>query len=346
MAGVDMGVVNGVALHFEDFALTIETEDQSIIGKLRRYFGDFASEPTSADRPYSLLRIIEEEPRKPEEDIVPWMEKGKEAFLDLPSGRFVRKLRAGISISIQEDLWSSVWTMRGPVSRNFGQVIGIIGAIHGLHVIDRGGSMIHASAVADDKDHALAVLGQSWSGRSSVAICLLEQGFDFISNDRIILDPPLATDAVVVHGLPKLPRVNSGMLLDGENTRIVLDPATRDPSGPRKELGKSKGKLDLQVERVLGRRWILKGELKAAVVLSWGSGETGLDLQKLTADQSLAELKRVSKDFGVFDVRLLSRSDAALAQTARRVPMYRVTGKPDPARLARELREGRVPEFV
>ena len=346
MASVDMGVANGVALHFEDFALTIETVDQNIIGKLRRYFGDFASEPSSADRPYSLLRIIEEEPRQADDDLAPWMEKGKEAFLDLPSGRFVRKLRAGISISIQEDFWSSVWTIRGPISRNFGQVIGVIGAIHGLHVIDRGGSMIHASAVANDKDHALAVIGQSGSGRSSVAVRLLAEGFDFISNDRIILDPPLATDEVVVHGLPKLPRVNPGGILDGENTRIVLDPTTREQHESSTREKPSKGKLDLQVERVLGRRWILNGELKAAIVLSWGSGETGLHLQKLTPDQALAEMKRVSKDFGVFDVRLISRSDAALAQTARRIPMYRVTGRPDPARLAQELREGRVPEFA
>jgi HprK-related kinase B len=345
MASVGTDVASGVSLHFEDFALTIETADQHIIDKLQRYFGDFATEPTTEDRPRSLLRVIEEEAKEPEKDLVPWMEKGKEAFLDLPSGRFVRKMRTGIMISIQEDMWSSVWTMRGPISRNFSQLISLIGTIHGLHAIDRGGSMIHASAVANDSDHALAVIGQSGSGRSSVAVCLLDQGYDFISNDRIILDPPLGTDEVAVRGIPKLPRVNPGTLPD--NTRIVLDPTTRDHQGlARDQLGKSKGKLDLQVGRVLGRRWILNGELKAAIVLGWDSGETGLDFQKLAPDQALSELKRVSKDFGVFDVRLISRSDAALAETARRVPMYRVTGRPDPARLAKELRDGRIPEFA
>jgi HprK-related kinase B len=341
-------VAGGVALRFEDFALTVETEDHGIVAKLQRYFGDFASEPTSADRPHSLLRIVEEDPREPEGDLVPWMEKDKEAFLDLPSGRFVRKMRAGLTISIQEDLWSSVWTLRGPVGRNFSQIISLIGTIYGLHVIDRGGSMIHASAIADDKGQALAIMAQSGMGKSSLAVRLMEQGFDFISSDRIILDPPLATEQVIAHGLPKLPRVNPGTLLDGENTRIVLDPTKREQYEglSPEELQEVKDKYDLEIGKVLGRRWILSGELKAALVLNWSNGGEGLHLQKLTPGQALSELKRVSKDFGVFDVRLISRSDAALAATARRVPVYRVTGRPDPARLAIELRQGRIPEFA
>jgi HprK-related kinase B len=270
------------------------------------------------------------------------MEKGKDAFLDLPSGRLVRKMRTGVTISIQEDFLSSVWTMRGPVNRNFSQVVNMIGNIYGLHQMDRAASMIHASAVADSEGRAIAIMAQSGMGKSSVAVRLMEQGFDFISNDRVILDAPATSDNVIAHGLPKLPRVNPGTLLDGEHTRVILDPASRDryEALPREQLWEIEEKYDLEVDRVLGRRWLLSGELSAVLVLNWQHGGEGIRLQKLTASQALAEFKHVSKDFGVFDLRLVSRSDAAPAETARRVPVYRVTGRADPARLALELRQG------
>jgi HprK-related kinase B len=341
---VNVEIASGLALHFEDCTVMVETEDPGIVAKLRRYFGDFAADPDPDDHPRTLLRVIEEEATEPEEGLVPWMEKGKDAFLDLPSGRFVRKVRTGVTISIQEDFWSSVWTIRGPVNRNFSQVVNMIGNIYGLHLLDRGGTMIHASAVADANGGAIAIMAQSGMGKSSVAVRLMEQGFDYLSNDRLILDPPLGAENVIAHGLPKLPRVNPGTLLDGEHTRIVLDPATRDhyETLPREELWQVEDKYDLDVDRVLGRRWTLSGDLKAALVLNWRHGGEGLHLQRLTPGQALAELKHVGKDFGVFDLRLMSRSDAALSETAQRVPVYRVTGRADPAQLALELCQGRL----
>jgi HprK-related kinase B len=294
-----------------------------------------------------LLRIIESEPTEPEEGLIAWTDKAKDAFLDLPTGRFVRKMRSGVTISIQEDSWSSIWTMRGPVNRNFSQVVNIIGNIYGLHIMDRGGSMIHASTICDDEGRAIAIMGQSGVGKSSVAVRLMELGFDFISNDRVILEPPMVDNSVMAHGLPRLPRVNPGTLLDGENTRIILDATARDRYGalPREELWRVKEKYDLEVDRVLGRRWLLSGQLKAALVLNWRHEDEGLRLQRLNSSQALTELKQVSKSFGVFDMRLISRSDAALAETARRIAVYRVTGHTDPALLARRLSEGLIPEL-
>jgi HprK-related kinase B len=342
------GVANGLALHFGECTVAVETEDAAVAAKLRRYFGDFAADLKDGDRPRTLLRVIEEEATEPEEGLIAWTEKGKDAFLDLPTGRYVRKMRTGVTISIQEDSWSSIWTMRGPVNHNFSQVINMLGNIYGLNLMDRGSAMIHASAVANPKGHAIAIMAQSGMGKSSVAVRLMEQGFDFISNDRVILEPPIADDGVIAHGLPKLPRVNPGTLLDGEHTRFILDPAAQDRYAalPREELWQVEEKYDLEVDRVLGRRWLLSGELKAALVLNWHHQDDGLHLQRLTPSQALTELKHVSKSFGVFDMRLVSRSDAALAQTARRIPIYRVTGHANPARLAKDLRNGLIPEIA
>jgi HprK-related kinase B len=336
------GVASGLALHFEGCTIAIETEDDGIVAKLRRYFGDFAADPDSGDRPRTVLRIIESDPTEPEQGLVAWTDKAKDAFLDLPSGRFVRKMRTGVTISIQEDSWSSVWTMRGPVNRNFSQVVTTLGNIYGLHIVDRGGAMIHASAVCDDGGSAIAIMAQSGMGKSSVAVRLMEQGFDFISNDRVILEPPMVDSIVMARGLPRLPRVNPGTLLDGEHTRFILDPSVQDSHAEAPQIEE---KYDLDVDRVLGRRWLLSGQLKAALVLNWQPDGEGLHLQRLTPGQALTELRQVSKSFGVFDVRLVSRSDAALSETARRVAVYRVTGRTDPDLLAKRLHEGLIPEL-
>ena len=344
---VHMGVANGIALQFGSCTVAVESVDAGILAKLSRYFDGFAEELTAEHRPRTVIRIIEAEPTEPEEGLIPWVEKGKESFLDLPSGRMVRKVRTGVTISIQEDSWSSVWTMRGPVDHNFSQVVNMIGNAYGLHLIDRGGSMIHASAVCNDEGRTVAIMGQSGMGKSSVAVRLMEQGFDYISNDRVILDPHLADAGVTAYGLPKLPRVNPGTLLDSEQTRIILDPVSRDRYElmSREELWQVEHKHDLEVERVLGRRWLLSGELAAALVLNWHHSGEGLRLQRLTPSQALTELKLVSKTFGVFDMRLVSHTDAALAQTARRIPVYRATARADPAQLARDLRNGRLTEL-
>jgi hypothetical protein len=45
-------------------------------------------------------------------------------------------------------------------------------------------------------------------------------------------------------------------------------------------------------------------------------------------------MRGAKKTFGAFDLKLASRTDDALDVTAARVPVYRVTGEPDPAGLA------------
>jgi HprK-related kinase B len=344
---VRIGVDNGIALRFGTATVAVESEDAAILGRLKRYFGSFAEDLSDSHGPRTVVRVIEEEASEPEEGLIPWSEKGKESFLDLPSGRLVRKTRTGVSISIQEDSWSSVWTMRGPVSHNFSQLVNMVGNAYGLHLMDLGGSMIHASAVCDAAGRTIAVMGQSGMGKSSVAVRLMEQGFDYISNDRVILEPYLTEERVEAHGLPKLPRVNPGTLLDGDKTRFILDPASQNRYSalPREELWKVEEKYDIEVEKVLGRRWVLSGDLRVALVLNWRHGGDGLRLQRLTPSQALTELKLVAKTFGVFDMRLVSRTEAALAETARRVPVYRVTGRPDPAQLARDLAGGRLTEL-
>ncbi len=180
---------NGLALRFDHCMIAVEANDPSILAKLQRYFGEFAQTLQSDDHPHSTVTAIEEEVLAPDPELIPWVENGKEAFFDRRHDRVVRKVRTGVTITIQEDLWVSHWTVRGPIQRNFSQLVNMIGNIYGLMLMDHGASMIHASAVCDRDGRAVAIMGQSGMGKSSVAVRLMEQGFDYISNDRVLLDP-------------------------------------------------------------------------------------------------------------------------------------------------------------
>jgi HprK-related kinase B len=217
--------------------------------------------------------------------------------------------------------------------------------MYGLRVISRGGAMVHSSYIARD-GKGVAIVGQSGSGKSSVAVRLLEEGFDFVSNDRLILDRVGRT--VIGYGLPKLPRVNPGTLLGGEMTSRVLDEKSRARylAMPKDELWKLEEKHDLDVQDALGRHWLLEAPLACILLLEWRLGNTGLNVERLRPGQALASLRSVVKDFGPLDQLLTRRTDSALRETAERVPAFRVTGAADPSLLASKISARETPELA
>jgi HprK-related kinase B len=196
--------------------------------------------------------------------------------------------------------------------------------------------MLHSSAVTRGGT-ALAVIGQSGSGKSSVAVRLLEHGCDFMTNDRLIVEP--TEGGVLGHGLPKLPRVNPGTLLAGTQTRALVDQADRARYArlSEEELWRLEEKYDLDIKRTLGRKWVLSAPLEAALVLEWQRGERPVHIERLNTGLAIESLRGAAKSFGPFDLSLSERTDAAFHTMAVQVPVYRVTGAADPSGLARRL---------
>jgi HprK-related kinase B len=168
---------------------------------------------------------------------------------------------------------------------------------------------------------------------------LLERGFDFLSNDRVIVRA--GSQSVVAYGLPKQPRVNPGTLLAGTRTTSLLDEERqkRYRKMSDRELWKVEDKHDLDIGATLGRQWVPYAPLSFAVALQWRHDGKGLTLEQLDPGQALEVLRGAAKTFGPFDLHLEERPDAPLRAMARTVPLYRVSGAIDPPRLARELAE-------
>ena len=87
--------------------------------------------------------------------------------------------------------------------------------------------MLHASGVVrTGSDEASIFLGNSGSGKSSLALQLIERGgFDYLSNDRVLLK--VDRDRVHIVGLPKKPRVNPGTLLASPSLASLLSARKR-----------------------------------------------------------------------------------------------------------------------
>jgi HprK-related kinase B len=323
-----------LTLTFGGVPIAVSSPDERLLARLATYFERFSVPARRAKRPRATIEAVSGPPPEITAELRPWDSRGKESFADVAGTRLIRKDRTGTMVSIEGG--GERWSVCGDLHRSLPQVINIVAAAYGIALLDRGGAMLHASAAVHN-GAAIAVIGESGSGKSSVAVRLLERGFDFLSNDRLIVRT--GTSSALAYGLPKQPRVNPGTLLAGERTRMLIDENDRHryEQLPAGKLWDLEEKHDLDVQGALGRNWVPSAPLAFAVTLAWRHRDDGLTLERLDGGQALESLRAASKTFGPFDLHLEDRSDTALRAMARSVPVYRVTGKVDPPALAELL---------
>jgi HprK-related kinase B len=326
------GAARELLLRFGSFSLAVLSGDERLLGRLRKYFRDFSAEPRQSTERHAVLRALVGLPPAIDGPLQAWGDRGKESFSDSSGSRVIRKDRTGVVIETDGQGWS----ITGDLHRNFSQVVNLIGIIYGCALLDRGGAMLHASAVVQNGT-ALAMIGESGSGKSSLAVRLLERGCDFLSNDRLIVQR--GQRGIVARGLPKLPRVNPGTLLGGRRTSALIgdDARRRYRKLGAKQLWELEEKYDLDVGQTLGRRWLLRAPLGCAFVLDWRREGGEMELSHLTPGQAIEALRRAAKTFGAFDLRLADRPEKAFRDLAHAVPVVRVTGGIDPTGLATRI---------
>src|SRR5262249_25575804 len=129
--------------------------------------------------------------------------------------------------------------------------------------------LLHASGVSSN-GRAAALAGPPGAGKSTAALQLIEQGFRFLSNDRVLAR--CGKSPVEAVGYPKLPRVNPGTLLYHPRLGGLLDAGERKALSalPAEELWRLERKRDIDLDQVYGPGTIeLRGELTALVLLRW-----------------------------------------------------------------------------
>jgi HprK-related kinase B len=157
----------------------------------------------------------------------------------------------------------------GDLSANLTQGINLVNACYARAVVACGHVLFHASGVSWAGASAL-LAGPPGAGKSTAALHLVEAGFGFLSNDRVLArrDP----SSVEVLGYPKQPRVNPGTLLHHPRLSALLEDTDRQAllSLPAAELWRLEPKRDVDLDAIYGKGTVdLRGRARAPVILKW-----------------------------------------------------------------------------
>ena len=335
-----------IRLRFLHYRIDVETNSLRVARRLQQYFRPYLANDGSA--PHVVLHARRQRPEYDPSRMKVWQRPAhpdrapKESYYDARGVRFILKNRTGILIKLHEHNAEII----GDVLRHSNQVVNLVGTLFGLSLVERGYVMLHASGVVrTGSDEATIFLGNSGSGKSSVALQLLERGgYDYLSNDRVLLRMDKGRAHIIC--IPKKPRVNPGTLLASTSLSRLLSSRKRPlyDGMPREELWAIEDKTDVDVARALGARERLDGELSRAYSLAWTPGGAGLETVELDAESAVEAMKITAKDFGVFDRKLAERTvERKRARIAASVDFARVTGKADPKALARRIAREAVP---
>lgn len=213
----------GLTLRLEELTLALRSNSAAVIDDLGRYFAPFASEGDGpADLDFLFLDGPEQTP--PVELAVrphlPGKKPDKERAAELDGGRLVRKQATGMLFAFGQGASGAVNIAAGPCAQNRNQLVNFLCARYMERRVAAGWVLGHASGVVKG-DKALALCGFAGMGKSTLALHLVARGCDFLSNDRVLVEP-WTLGSPVLHGIPKHPRLNPGTALGNPELAPLL----------------------------------------------------------------------------------------------------------------------------
>ena len=263
----------------------------------------------------------------------------KDAISDFAGGRLVQKVRTGM-LFLQS---SDVLVAAGPCVEYDNQVINFINSQF-LNWLQNDGYLLCHAAALSRNGHGLAIAGLSGGGKSTLMLNLLEdEATTFVSNDRLLIRRQgEATHAV---GIPKLPRINPGTIVNNPRLFPLIDEASRETllQMPKNNLWKLEQKYDADISELYGTGRIQhETELTKFLVLNW-QHDTDKELHVARADLSQRPdlLSAIMKPSGPFymDTEQVFNTDDAMPDVAdylaelKDVLVYEASGKVDFERL-------------
>jgi HprK-related kinase B len=322
---------HALGLRVASVDLEIVTNEAGVQAALARYYAPWRA-PVAA--PAARVRLIQGtlDPRGPFTDLVRGDGKRvKEAVQDVAGGRLILKRATGVVMGLWPGHAFAVGDLRG----NLNQAINLVNACYAKHVLARGHVLLHAAGVSRD-GQAVVLAGPPGAGKSSAALHLVDAGFRFLSNDRVLARPH--GGRVEALGYPKQPRVNPGTLLGHPRLAALLAPAERAEleamdDGVRWELER---KRDVDLDALYGAGTVaLEGAVRALVLLRWRRDGAGLRVERLAPDAALARLEVYRKDLGAFDLDRPAGAPVTGAELAGyralvgAIPVLEVAGRVD-----------------
>lgn len=283
---------------FDDVTVVVASNSQALIDKLGRYFSDFRGiggttviEVTAIEAgPPAFDLPLAVHPREPGKT------KLKEASIDLPDGRVVRKLLTGLVFLFGQGKNYAV----GPCLENDNQIVNFINNRFIEYRLKRGALLFHAAGVAL-AGAGLVIAGFAGAGKSTLALEIMGHGTDFISNDRVMV--LREKDALTMAGVAKMPRINPGTVLHNPNLAPVMsdEDRARFSALPQAELWDLEHKYDAFIDECFGPgRFKLACPMAGLVILRWKRDTSPMTATRVDLRQRRDLMPAFMKDVGLF----------------------------------------------
>lgn len=288
----------GLTVTFADVSVTVATNSQALARKLAVYYRDFLGDGGS-----TVLRVTAIEAPAPDFDLPlalkarePGKTKIKEASIDLPDGRVVRKLLTGLVFLFGHGENYAV----GPCLDNDNQLVNFINNRFIEVRLRRGALLFHAAGVAEGPA-GIVIAGFAGAGKSTLALEIMRLGTDFVSNDRVMVSRE--GEGLLMTGLAKMPRVNPGTVLNNPNLAPVMDEADRQRFAalPPDELWDLEHKYDAFIDECFGPgRFRLACPMVGLVVLRWKRDTSPVTADRVDLRRRRDLMPAFMKDVGLF----------------------------------------------
>jgi HprK-related kinase B len=334
--------VETLFLDFDGFVVKFDTNSASLLMELRDYYQHFLTDRvTKVDR--LVLGLQTDADLMPGEDWQvkqpdPGKSKVKEHLLFVDAGKVVRKVLTGVHLFFI----NSDRVCAGPLEANPNQVVNFINNMHLDRLLETEGQLFHASGVCSG-GVGLGMAGQSGKGKSTLALRLLQQGLDLVSNDRLVVQD--AGSGLEMFGIAKYPRVNPGTVIHQPELIDIVssDNLKRYQAMGRDELWELEEKYDAFVEPAFDCAFKLTADMKLFVMLDWDRNLSDPpSLDRVAPGDHPQLVETVMKSPGVMLPVAAERiGDATVApymELLEKCELYRLSGGVDFDQAAREIK--------
>lgn len=262
----------GASWQFDAWKVTVRTNSEALLTELDDYYKFFRTTDTHADQIVfawqgdvpelaSKWQINHPDPGK---------SRVKEHYIDVGENRIVRKIQTGVHLAYL----GAERVCCGPLTDNPNQVVNFVNNQFLDLLLAEQGELFHAAGVCHGSD-GLGLAGQSGKGKSTLALRLVAQGLDLVSNDRLVVHPgaPLS-----MCGIPKYPRINPGTIV---NQEALLPLATEEDLAryramPIDDLWELEEKYDAFIEPCFpGSTFRLGASMSMFVLIDWDRHAAG-----------------------------------------------------------------------
>ena len=258
-----------LCLKLLDYRLAVRSNSAPLIERLQAYFAHVREQ--SCDDARADLIAVDRDTVDTEFEFVDWKREAgktgrKDAIYDFAGGRLVRKVRTGM-LFLQSD---RALVASGPCVTYDNQVINFINSQF-LNWFQNDGYLLCHAAALSRNGNALAIAGLSGGGKSTLMLNLMEDPSTvYVTNDRLLVRTTQQTVHAV--GIPKLPRINPGTIVNNPRLFPLIDQATRDRLSrlEKSELWQLEQKYDVDISQLYGHGRIdHEASLKKFLVLNW-----------------------------------------------------------------------------